>query len=166
MSKTGRPTKYTPEMAAEICELVSQRVPVVEICAREDMPDKATLYRWKRSNPEFCANYARAREERADSRQDHIDEIIDLVKRGELPPKAAQVIIDAEKWQMGKEQPKTYGDKITNEITGELAVTDTVDRPPNETRDEWIARRKRELANGSHAVVGTATRAANGRNHS
>ncbi len=44
-------------------------------------------------------------------------------------------------------------------------VSPTIDRPPDETREEWIARRKREL-NDSHTVVGTTARTANGRNHS
>lgn len=38
------------------------------------------------------------------------------------------------------ESPSVFPDKV--EIT---VVSPTVDKPPNETRDEWMARRKREL---------------------
>lgn len=30
----------------------------------------------------------------------------------------ARVIIDAEKWQMSKEQARSYGDKVTAEVSG------------------------------------------------
>ena len=111
--KQGRPTLYTEELASRICDLVAERVPVVEICAMDDMPSKDTLYRWKRQNKEFSDQYARAREHRADSRQDNIDEIVSKVLTGDIDPQAARVIIDAEKWQMSKEQPRRYGDKLS-----------------------------------------------------
>jgi hypothetical protein len=103
---------YSEELAARICDLVAERVPVVEICAMDGMPSKDTLYRWKRQNKEFSDHYARAREHRADSRQDHIDEIVGKLETGGIDAQVARVIIDAEKWQMGKEQPRRYGDKL------------------------------------------------------
>ena len=110
--KQGRPTLYTEELASRICDLVAERVPVVEICAMDDMPSKDTLYRWKRQNKEFSDLYARARAHRADSRQDHIDEIVSKLETGAIDPQVARVIIDAEKWQMSKEQPRSYGEKL------------------------------------------------------
>ena len=77
-----------------------------------DMPSKDTLYRWKRQNKEFSDQYARAREHRADSRQDYIDELVGKLLTGDIDPQVARVAIDAEKWQMGKEQPRSYGDKL------------------------------------------------------
>ena len=103
---------YTDAIAERICELVAERVPVAEICAMEGMPDKATLYRWKRKFPDFCANYTRAREERADARQDYVDELSMKMLAGLIDPAAARVAIDAEKWQMGKEKPKVYGERV------------------------------------------------------
>ncbi len=120
----GRPTAYTPELGQVICDLIADRVPLVDICAREDMPDKATFYRWRAKHEDFRDNYARAREDRADARQDHIDEIIKKLVAGEIKPDVARVIIDAEKWQMGKEKPKSYGDKValTDPDGGALTV--------------------------------------------
>lgn len=108
----GRPSLLTPEIADEICDLVAQCVPVASICAMEGMPSKGTLYRWKRENQEFRDKYARAREERADARQDEMDEIVHKMLAGDIKPDAARVAIDAIKWQMGKEKPKIYGEKI------------------------------------------------------
>ena len=83
---------YSEELASRICDLVAERVPVVEICAMDDMPSKDTLYRWKRQNKEFSDQYARAREHRADLRQDNIDEIVSKVLTGDIDPQAARVI--------------------------------------------------------------------------
>lgn len=118
----GRPTLYSPELGERICELVANRVPVAEICAMDGMPDKSTLYRWKRVYRDFSDNYARAREERADARQDHIDWISDQVRLGILDPAAARVMIDAEKWQMGKEKPKAYGERTTTDINQTVTI--------------------------------------------
>lgn len=58
------------------------------------------------------------------------------------------------------DNPSVFPDKI------EIRVTrPTIDRPPDETREEWIARRKRELTGVTSPIVGTPTRTANGRNH-
>lgn len=53
-----------------------------------------------------------------------------------------------------------FTEKTKNEtvVTGNMTMT-TVDRPERETREEWIARRKRELAVAQS--VGTATGSAN-----
>ena len=82
------------------------------------MPSNETVRHWMLEEPELAANYARARELRADARADRIDEITSMIINGELDPQAAKVVIDAEKWLAGKEQPKKYGDKITQEHTG------------------------------------------------
>lgn len=123
-SKTGRPHGYTEEIGKRICDLVCERVPVIDICAMEGMPDKATLYRWKRDITTFSDNFARAREHRADARQDYIDEVVKETKAGTLDPQVARLIIDAEKWQMGKEKPKLYGDKValTDAEGGKLVI--------------------------------------------
>ncbi len=63
---------------------------------------------------------------------------------------------------------RAYGkapQSIESDISGTLhMIGDTVDKPPSETREEWIARRARELGVGS--AVGAAARTTNGRHHS
>ena len=88
------------------------------------MPAQSDVYKWLIETPKFSEMYARARETRADSRADRIDEIVGMVVSGELDPNAARVAIDAEKWLAGKEQPKRYGDKIDHTV--DAAVTHTV----------------------------------------
>jgi phage terminase small subunit len=53
-----------------------------------------------------------------------------------------------------------FTDKSESKVTGSMAVTTVVDRPPSETREDWLARRRRELA-GSSAAMGSTARPAN-----
>jgi hypothetical protein len=88
------------------------------------MPSKDTVFQWLMDDAEFSDQYARARERRADARAERIDDLCDDVKAGTLKPDAARVIIDAEKWQAGKENSKRYGDKLTLDGDMNLKLTD------------------------------------------
>jgi hypothetical protein len=44
--KTGRPSKYTPEIAQEMCNLLADGVPLREICRKEGFPAWQTVYDW------------------------------------------------------------------------------------------------------------------------
>ena len=114
--KRGRPSKLTLETAAEICELVACGSNLTRICKQPEMPDITTVLKWLAENPDFSQHYARAREMRADARADRIDAITEKLERGEIDANSARVMIDAEKWQAGKEQPKRYGDKQTLDV--------------------------------------------------
>ena len=114
----GRPTIYSDEISLEVCQRIAMREPLSKICSDPRMPCETTIYNWKFKHPEFMANYARAREHRADARADAIDDYMELLKAGKLDPHAARVLIDAEKWQAGKENAKRYSDIIRAEVTG------------------------------------------------
>lgn len=44
--KTGRPTKYTPEIAQEICQQLADGIPLRQICRQEGFPAWQTVYDW------------------------------------------------------------------------------------------------------------------------
>lgn len=44
--KIGRPSKYTPEIAQQICDLLSEGIPLREICRTEGFPAWRTVYDW------------------------------------------------------------------------------------------------------------------------
>lgn len=108
----GRPSDFTPELADLICEQVSLGENLNRICAADEMPAQSTIYKWLLEHEGFSEKYARARSTRADTRSDRIDDYCRSVLSGELDPSSAKVIIDAEKWQAGREAPHRYGDKL------------------------------------------------------
>lgn len=119
----GRPSSYTPEIAAEICKRLALGESLRAICSDSDMPDRTTVFRWLHSSPDFRNHYARAREDQADTFAEEIIEIADdgrndtiVTERGEQPDTEwiarSRLRVDARKWVMSKLAPKKYGDKI------------------------------------------------------
>jgi len=110
------PWLYDPAIGDQICDMVADGKNLHVISKIDGLPGRNTIYKWLRESAEFANNYARAREDRADWRASRIDEITQEVREGKLEPNAARVIIDAEKWQAGKENSKIYGDKQTIDV--------------------------------------------------
>lgn len=54
--------------------------------------------------------------------------------------------VDTRKWLLSKCLPKIYGDRLEVDQKTDLTIRDAIDRPPQETREQWLARRQRELA--------------------
>ena len=44
--KIGRPSKYTPEIAQQMCEMLADGIPLREICRQEGFPEWRTVYDW------------------------------------------------------------------------------------------------------------------------
>ena len=59
--KTGRPSKYTPELAAEICERLSNGEPLRQICRDDHMPAWQKIYEWMARDADLSGAIARAR---------------------------------------------------------------------------------------------------------
>jgi hypothetical protein len=65
--KIGRPSKHTPELAAEICHRISTGEPLLQICKDDRMPERRTVYDWLERIDGLSAQFARAREEGCDA---------------------------------------------------------------------------------------------------
>jgi hypothetical protein len=130
----ARPTDYNQEMADRICEAISEGMSLRELCLADNMPNKATVFRWLNLHKEFSDQYARAREEQAETLADEIVAIVDnaaspLMVDG-LPLNGpdgnpilvadtaavahARLKMDARKWVASKLKPKKYGDKLVH----------------------------------------------------
>ena len=149
----GRPSDYTKELGDEICNLLSEGISLRTVCLREDMPNKATVFRWFREHKEFCDQYARAKEESADADAEVLEEIGDkAIKHAEeADPKASNAVVSAYKlkadnlkWAMSKKKPKKYGDKIDvtsdgkalpTPILGAITIKNEVPTDNNITKD-------------------------------
>jgi hypothetical protein len=148
---TGRPSDFTQEIADAICERLAEGNSLRTICAAEDMPNKATVFRWLSAHDTFRDQYARAREAQADALFDEIIDIANTPITGEKTKvdKDGNVIemtkadmiehrrlqIDARKWVAGKLRPKVYGDKLDVDLTGALDFVVSA-KPVSE--EEWL----------------------------
>ena len=110
MAERGRPTAYTPALAAEICERMASGESLRSICRSEHMPSEMSVRRWAIENREgFSSQYAMASETRMDCLADEIVEIADD-KSGD--PARDRLRLDTRKWLMSKIAPKRFGDKL------------------------------------------------------
>lgn len=117
----GRPTLYTEDLGDEICAGIANALPLAKICKADNMPTERTVYRWRRKFPEFCQNYARAREDQADKLVDDILIIADACTPENCM--VAKIRIDARKWTAAKFN-RAFTDKVQVDQTVKINHAD------------------------------------------
>lgn len=140
MSGPGRPSSYTPELAAEICRRLAMGETLRAICRDDHMPDERTVRTWALDDVNgFSPQYAKAREIGYHGMFDQVLEIADTPEQGVITTrkraadgamydetKCADMIehrrlqVDARKWMLAKALPKVYGDKV--QVDGDHTV--------------------------------------------
>ena len=115
-AKTGRPSDYLPEVAADICSLLADGESLRKVCERPGMPGKATVFCWLAQHEEFRDQYAKATETRADAIFEEMFDIADNVAEEAAAVGKARLRIDTPKWALARMNPKKYGDKVSQEI--------------------------------------------------
>lgn len=110
---TGRPSKYTDAMVKEICEGLSDGIPLAEICRRDGMPHPSTVRRWARENEELSLAIACAREDG----EEVIAANARLTARGVDGYSTGDVqrdklVIDTDLKLLAKWNPKKWGDSM------------------------------------------------------
>jgi hypothetical protein len=108
----GRPSLYTPELGARLCELLADGELLVEICNREDMPSLPTVARWRGVHAEFRDAYETARLHQAQV----LAERAVLRARQAKDSKLGRLSFDADRWLAGRIDPANYGNKVLNEV--------------------------------------------------
>jgi hypothetical protein len=130
----GRPTDYSLEICSELCARIAEGDSVRTICESDEMPSKATVFRWLAEHEEFRDLYEKACSARSDFL---VEEILDIADDGtndwiEKQNKdgstyealnaehvqRSRLRVDARKWIASKLKPKKYGEKVSVEATG------------------------------------------------
>jgi hypothetical protein len=134
-----RKTDYTQDLADKICEKISAGESLRSICKDEAMPRMATIFRWLANNKSFSDQYARAREEQAETLADEIVQIADdglndtyLDENGNRRTDQdviarSRLRVEARKWVAAKLKPKKYGDFSRIESKVDMKVTSAID---------------------------------------
>lgn len=131
-------SKYTPELAEELCDRLSRGETLEDICRDPKMPTSRTVNNWKNdpARPEFASAIARAREDG----EMVIANNLRRTARGEKGYSSGDVardklIIDSDFKLLAKWNPKKWGEKASLEHTGPdggaLEVKQTVDLSDN-----------------------------------
>ena len=123
--RNGSQSLYSEELAEEICDRLAQGESLYAICKDPEMPREKTVRMWAETRPAFASKYARAREFGYDSIAEQVMALSDqdfagpdgFIDNGAV--QAARLQTDSRRWFLSKLMPKRYGDKVTQEITGE-----------------------------------------------
>lgn len=122
--KPGRPSKFSEAVAAEICERISEGIPMAVICRDSHMPHVTTVDDWAKRHPEFSLSIARARQDGGH----YIADRARATARGKGDStgdvQRDKLIVDTDLKLLAKWFPKDYGDKITADLnhTGEVRI--------------------------------------------
>lgn len=127
----GRPSRYTPEIADEICSRLAEGWSLRKICRDDAMPHEATVRIWALDDLNgFFTQYTRARLIGYEVLHDDLLEIADDgrndtymgedgVERTDSDVLGrSRLRVDTRKWLLSKMLPKVYGDKLQTELTG------------------------------------------------
>lgn len=134
ITRPGRPSTYCEDKALEICTRMALGETLAQICRDQDMPGRATVYRWQESQPGFRVMYQRAREALVEFWADELVDIADdtsLDTVTKVTPQGreyeatdheniqrSKLRVDTRKWLMAKLRPGQYGDKVEHEHSG------------------------------------------------
>lgn len=120
----GRPSSYTPEMAARVCNLIASGQSLRTACKPSDMPDPSTVLRWREQNPDFHRQYAQACTERAwglvedaldiadDSKDDFVPDGEGGQRFNSEAVQRSRLRVDTRKWFASKLAPREFADKL------------------------------------------------------
>lgn len=127
MTKTkvnrGRPTEYTPQLAAEICDTIASNSKGIKRLCNDNShwPNKDTIFTWLKNYPEFSDQYAQAKRCQIETFIDEILEIADDTSQDFVVNEQgttgcnheyiarSRLRIDTRKWLAAKLVPKIYG---------------------------------------------------------
>ena len=120
-AKTGRPTSYTPEIAASFVADLEKGLTITEICDKPENPSRWAVFRWEESIPEFRNALIRVRKYRAQRIADRHLSIVDLAVAAGTDPKskpdAYRVASQSLQWQAACLDRETYGDQKRLDVT-------------------------------------------------
>ena len=124
----GGQTKYTEQIASDICSRIADGEYLRVICREEGMPNWRTVYDWMEANKDFAARIARAREMGreailedtliiADTPEEGVETEVSesgkKEKRGDMLGHR-KLKIETRFKILAKWDPKKYGEKITH----------------------------------------------------
>lgn len=101
-------SEWTDDLIEKMIDRMESGETITSITRDPRMPSVATLWRWEEKQDELGERITRARERGYQARA---DAIMDRVKVCDDPQKG-RLEFDAERWYLGKMQPKRFGDKI------------------------------------------------------
>ena len=150
----GRPTKYTQELADEICETMSQEDKGIKQLCRENphWPSDNTIFKWRLEKQDFSRQYYAAKEKQAEVYAESTLEIaqqkhtfVDKDGNEKVDPGHVawqKLNVNARQWHASKLNPR-YSDKQTVAVE-ESKTSDALREEILKLRAELEAEKKKD----------------------
>ena len=140
--------RYSPELAAEICRLMSEGKSLRQVCELPGMPTRQSVLRWVEGNASFREQYQRAREALYDFLADEVIRLADddsgdyfienrngesVYVTNHAAVQRSKLRVEARKWLLSKVAAKKYGDRPQDDAAPQgLTITwqQATDPPP------------------------------------
>jgi hypothetical protein len=129
-------SEWTDDLVEELLSRMESGETITSIAKDPRMPSYATIWRWEDKGDELSERITRARERGYQARADAIMERVKVC----ADPQKGRLEFDAERWYLGKMQPKRFGDK--------LDLTSGGDKIGRDTNEVEAATRLAALASG------------------
>ncbi len=115
-SGRGRPSSVTPEIEDQVLTLLSEGRSLREICEDPSLPDRSTIMRHARRNPQFAALYQEAKRQGCEW-------LFDDALESALSATPVTAAAERLRWQArihyaATLHPKKYGQRLVNEHSG------------------------------------------------
>lgn len=115
--KPGQPTKFTPELWAEILDRIACYENILDICADDHMPHYMTVRAWYRADAKLKADIEEAWVDAGYLGHAVNDNILrgGVMSTGDF--RRDEAIVQNNRWFMGKTSQRLFGDKSKVEVT-------------------------------------------------
>ena len=137
----GRPTRYTPEVAADICTRLAGGESLRAICRDGAMPSFSAVINWlfDGEHDEFVAQYTRAREAQAEVWADEIVSIADEATGDTTTDKDGKEIVNHEHIQRSRLRVDAASGSRRNSCRRSTATgCNTPERVAARSEPKWI----------------------------
>ena len=128
LSKGGRPTIYSEELADLICERIATHTEgTTRLCGMyDDMPEEVTIRQWRFRYAEFSLKFLNAKRMQSELLAESIDEVLserhvyyddkgnERVDTGSVA--RATAIATGRKWTAARLAPRIYGDRTIDDL--------------------------------------------------
>lgn len=120
LKKSGRPSSYTKALGEEIAgAIASSELGLIHLVnLNPHWPDRATIFTWRRTNPEFGNLYTKAKEDQTEVVVEYMQEVMnephkwvdEETGKTRVDVPMLRLKMDTMKWHAAKLKPKKFGD--------------------------------------------------------
>ena len=114
----GRPSTYHPSIVEVICKRISQGEPLAVICREESMPTRQTIYNWMEVDAAVSLLIARARDDGEEVIASGLREVARGGAGSSGDVQRDKLIVDTDLKLLAKWNPRKWGDKVQQEVSG------------------------------------------------